>query len=768
MDAADALPPTLQSAVLFSPWLSQSFVFEETASVYQEGTLEADLAVQHQSSAGLPPPEDRSSDWRGFLKPRETDMPDDGDVEHRTASPTASPTADRGTQPELELEALQVDDLIAGDGLLSPTPEAFAGTRHLDLPARRLLSSKKRKKEETPQLPPDVLETEVDILPGERVYVPKKTLAEEQAAMGWVDGELSVLLQPDGLNTTVEDVEDPFGMSALPQMLSFEGGPGTEDQFDASLQLNAEASERTPEDPPLSAPMPPPAFPPPPLRCVLWAALSRWCSMRVPTTAVLIRMLVRVWMDRQIPLGLPDDETTTDVFDASTHTLQLVPNHLPRHMYNFLRLALGLSNLAFEAVEPLEAATLSEAPAVTSIVRGFRFRPASNGRLTPTAGNLFLLSSAEAPSPLPEDPMSDLMGNLHTTVDRSTHKSRVKRREAMLAMDGPHKSLFEREEEEEPLEPTTASDPLLASNSRRKLSSTADNRAEVLEATEESKTRVGEEFGGALEPESALDGAVEADSVEATDMTPQAAAAPTFNGAAVVLQYTVSELSQATRDGLNFLFLLPVEELQASWLEEMQPTDIVTIVATTHALRTPTSSDILAAARVSSGDSAAQEPRVYLPGVTCMGKSAFHMTPRNGDPFLRWRLEALWGTPAADAMELDISMPLEAFVEQSDVGYWTDDTSMRQEHGLPSRSVPKVRTHPPPLTSGLGSVIPIVAYRRRQLSPMHGVRADRGREERAGRRGVQPGVSGDGPMHTAAGGQSPLKRSVAVAQRHAA
>jgi hypothetical protein len=275
--AADTLP-TLQSAVLFSPWLSQSFVLEETASVYQEGTLEADLAVQHQPSAGLPAPEDRSSDWAGFLRPRETDMPDDGDVEHRTASPTASTTADPRMQPELELEleleALKVDDLIAGDALLSPTPEAFAGMRHLDLPARRLLSSKKKKKEVTPQLPWDVLETEVDILPGERVYVPKKTQAEEQAAEGWVDGELSELLQPDGMNTTVEDVDDPFGISALPQMLWFEGGPGTEDQFDISLQLNAEASQRTPEGPPLSVPMPPSAFPPPPPRCVVGSACA--------------------------------------------------------------------------------------------------------------------------------------------------------------------------------------------------------------------------------------------------------------------------------------------------------------------------------------------------------------------------------------------------------------------------------------------------------------------------------------------------------------
>jgi hypothetical protein len=396
-----------------------------------------------------------------------------------------------------------------------------------------------------------------------------------------------------------------------------------------------------------------------------------------------------VWTDRHIPLGLPDDETTTSVYDATAHTLKLLPNHLPRHMYNFLRLALGLSNLAFEAVEPLEAATLQETPAVASIVRGFRFRPASNGRLTPTAGNVFLLSSAEAPSPLPEDPLSDLMGNLHTTVDRLTHKSRMKRREAMLAMDGPHKSLFDQEEEEEPLERAAASDRLLASNPRRKLSSIADERVEAFEATEESKTRVGEELDGVLKPESALNGAAEADSVEATERTPQAAAAPTFNGAAVVLQYTVSGLSQAMRDSLNFLFLLPVEELQGSWLEEMQPTDTVTIVATTHALRMPTSSDILAPARTSSGEARAQEPRVYFPGVTCMGKSAFHMTPRNGHPFLRWRLEALWG-PAADAVELDISMPLEAFVEQSDVGYWTDETSMRKEHGLPSRSVRKV------------------------------------------------------------------------------
>jgi hypothetical protein len=419
--------------------------------------------------------------------------------------------------------------------------------------------------------------------------------------------------------------------------------------------------------------------------------------MRVPTHGggQLIFECLCVWMDRHIPLGLPDDETTTGVYDATAHTLQLLPNHLPRHMYNFLRLALGLPNLAFQAVEPLEATTLSEAPAVASIVRGFRFRPASNGRLTPTAGNIFLLSSAEAPSPLPEDPLSDLMGNLHTTVDRSTHKSRVKRREAMLAMDGPHKSLFDQQE----AEPAAASDPLLASNSRRKLSSTADERAGAFEAAEESNTKVGDQFDGVVKPESALDGAAEANSVEATETTPQAAAAPTFNGAAVVLQYSVSGLSQALRDGLNFLFFLPVEELQGSWLEEMQPTDTITIVATTHALPTPTSSDILAE-RASSREAAAQEQRVYFPGVTCMGKSEFHTAPPNGDPFLRWRLEALWG-PAAD-MALDISMPLEAFVEQSDVGYWTDDTSMRKEHGLPSRSVPKVHAtrHPPPL-SGL-------------------------------------------------------------------
>jgi hypothetical protein len=469
-------------------------------------------------------------------------------------------------------------------------------------------------------------------------------------------------------------------------------------------------------------------------------------------------------MDRHIPLGLPDDETTTGVYDATAHTLQLLPNHLPRHMYNFLRLALGLPNLAFQAVEPLEATTLSEAPAVASIVRGFRFRPASNGRLTPTAGNVLLLSSAEAPSPLPEDPLSDLMGNLHTTVDRSTHKSRVKRREAMLAMDGPHKSLFDQEEADQP---AAASDPLLASNARRKLSSTADERAEAFEATEESNTRVAEQLDGVRKLESALDGAVEANSVETTETTPQAAAAPTFNGAAVVLQYSVSVLSQAMRDGLNFLFFLPVEEVQGSWLEEMQPTDTVTIVATTHALRMPTSSDILAAARESSGDVAAQEPRVYFPGVTCMGKSAFHTAPRNGDPFLRWRLEALWG--AAADMALDISMPLETFVEQSDVGYWTDDTSMRKEHGLPSRSVPKVHATRLPWVGLMraGFDDSDCRHSRHQLSSMHGERADRGREKPAGRRGVQLGVSGDGSMHAAPGGQSPLKRSLAVAQRHA-
>ena len=60
---------------------------------------------------------------------------------------------------------------------------------------------------------------------------------------------------------------------------------------------------------------------------------------------------------RHIPLGQPDEPATVaDVYDAAALTLQLRPNHLPRHMYNLLRLALGLSSLEFDAVEPLLAA----------------------------------------------------------------------------------------------------------------------------------------------------------------------------------------------------------------------------------------------------------------------------------------------------------------------------------------------------------------------------------------------------------------------------
>jgi hypothetical protein len=45
---------------------------------------------------------------------------------------------------------------------------------------------------------------------------------------------------------------------------------------------------------------------------------------------------------------------------------------------------------------------------------------------------------------------------------------------------------------------------------------------------------------------------------------------------------------------VSFLSLLPVEALDtSSWLEEMQPTDSVTIVVTTHPLMLPASTDIL-------------------------------------------------------------------------------------------------------------------------------------------------------------------------------
>ena len=71
-----------------------------------------------------------------------------------------------GSQPELELEALRVDDTIQ-EFAAFPTPEAFRGMRHLPAAMRRqLLSSKKPKK---PKLPRDVYEKDVDILPGDAV-----------------------------------------------------------------------------------------------------------------------------------------------------------------------------------------------------------------------------------------------------------------------------------------------------------------------------------------------------------------------------------------------------------------------------------------------------------------------------------------------------------------------------------------------------------------------------------------------------------------------
>jgi hypothetical protein len=51
-------------------------------------------------------------------------------------------------------------------------------------------------------------------------------------------------------------------------------------------------------------------------------------------------------------------------------------------------------------------------------VRGFRFRPASNGQLTPTAGNVFLLRGAEAPPSVsfPGDNAKSSLGDAESSL----------------------------------------------------------------------------------------------------------------------------------------------------------------------------------------------------------------------------------------------------------------------------------------------------------------------------------------------------------------
>jgi hypothetical protein len=53
----------------------------------------------------------------------------------------------------------------------------------------------------------------------------------------------------------------------------------------------------------------------------------------------------------------------------------------------------------------------------------------------------------------PEDEFAELVGSLQTAVDQSTLTSRVRRREAMLARDGPRPALLD---SAEPLEPAAA------------------------------------------------------------------------------------------------------------------------------------------------------------------------------------------------------------------------------------------------------------------------------------------------------------------------
>ena len=115
--------------------------------------------------------------------------------------------------------------------------------------------------------------------PQRQVYVPKKSFLEDQAEHGWVDGDLSGFLQPDGASTedtnstSTEEEESNdrdafFGMSSLPQMLTSEDGPSTEEELDATLRFRAEGSEDWRADSSRKSPMPPPSFPPAPPTCV--------------------------------------------------------------------------------------------------------------------------------------------------------------------------------------------------------------------------------------------------------------------------------------------------------------------------------------------------------------------------------------------------------------------------------------------------------------------------------------------------------------------